>query len=303
MTRLAGIETFVMVVEAGSFSAAARRLGLSKAAVSDQIARLEARLAARLLQRTTRRLTLTEAGQAFLESAQRILLEADRAEATIGALQSKPHGMLRVSAPMTFGSMHLAPIAARFLAVHPEMQLDLVLNDRYVDLLDERFDLAIRIGQPEDSSLVGRHLSEARRYLVAAPAYLAAHGTPRRLADIAHHECLAYSYERSGDAWRYRTADGGFRLVPLGRRLRANNGQIILAGAIAGLGLATLPGFIVATAIRDGGLVRIDLEDGGPTHIAVTAMFPHRQLSAKVRAFVDFMVQTVTPRAPWELEE
>lgn len=296
---LAGMVVFARVVDAGGISAAARVMGLSKSAVSKQLSALEDRLGARLLQRTTRRMSLTEAGAGFLEHCRRVVAEAEAAESAIGALQGEPRGTLRVNAPMTFGIMHLAAIIPDFMARHPQLGVDMVLNDRMVDLLDEGFDVAVRIGKLADSSLVARKLAPARRVMVAAPSYLDRRGRPAALAELAQHDVLSYSYVPAAEEWRF-DGPGGEESVRVTSRLRANNGDILLAACLAGSGIAALPTFISGPSLRAGSLVRV-LPHLERTDFAIHAVWPTaRHLSAKVRAFVDFLAERFGPVPYWD---
>lgn len=296
---LVGMALFAQVVDAGGVSAAAKSMGLSKSAVSKQLAALEDRLGARLLNRTTRRMSLTEAGAAFLESCRRVVVLAEEAEAAMGALQVVPRGVLRVNAPMVFGTMHLAPLIPEFLALYPHITLDLVLNDRFVDLLEEGFDVAVRIGRLEDSSLMARRLAPAKRIIAAAPDYLRRMGTPQDLADLSRHQILSYSLVK--DEWSF-AENGQVRSVKAESRLRANNGEALLHAALGGAGIVSLPTFIIGDALRQGRLVRIlpHLENAD---LAIHAVWPSgRHLSAKVRAFVDFLAQRLGPLPAWDRE-
>lgn len=299
MDLLAGMAVFARVVDAGGISAAARDLRLSKSAVSKQLAALEDRLGARLLHRTTRRMSLTEAGAGFLEHCRRVVAEAEAAESAVGALQAEPRGTLRVNAPMTFGTMHLAAVIPDFLARYPQVNVDLVLNDRLVDLLDEGFDVAVRIGRLADSSLVARKLAPARRVLVASPGYLDRRGRPEALADLVHHDVLSYSYVAAADEWRFQGPQGD-ETVRLEPRLKANNGEILLAACLGGAGIAAVPTFISGPSLRAGTLVRLlpQYESGG---LGIHAVWPTaRHLSAKVRAFVDFLAERFGPVPYWD---
>lgn len=300
MRDLAGLMTFTRVVELESFSGAARDLGLSKSAVSKQVRRLEDRLGVRLLNRTTRRLSLTEAGRAFYDGCQQVASAADAAERAVSHLSEAPRGTLKVNAPMSFGRLHVGPALPGFLEAHPDLAIDLVLNDRIVDLVEEGFDVAVRIGRLEDSSLVARRLAPNRRVLAAAPAYLARHGAPDTPEDLARHDCLVYSYQSEGRAWRLRGPEGLRKVTPSGR-LRVNNGDVLQAAAVGGLGVAFLPGFLAGADLRAGRLVRLlpawrDAEDS-----AVHAVFPEsRNLLPKVRVFVDFLAARFGERPYWD---
>lgn len=287
---------FTKVVQAGGFSAAARQLRLSKAAVSKRLARLEDRLGARLLNRTTRRLALTEEGAAFYERATRILAEIDDAERAVSRLGGEPRGTLRISAPMSFGVLHLAGALPAFLAEHPALAIDIALNDRLVDVVEEGFDVAIRIARLPDSSLVARRLASTRSLTVAHPGYWREHGKPRHPSELRHHNCLRYSYQLSLDDWTFKdglsvTVDGTFV---------ANNGDVLRSAALAGLGVTRLPSFIAGDDVQSGRL-EAALEGFEETEASIYAIYPHRRhLSAKVRAFVDFLAQRFGPLPPWE---
>jgi DNA-binding transcriptional LysR family regulator len=299
MENLTGMAIFARVVEAEGFSAAARQLGLSKSAVSKQVARLEDRLGARLLNRTTRRLSLTEVGAAFYERCARILAEAEAAERAVTRLQAEPRGTLRVNAPMSFGVRHVAPAIPAFVARYPDVSVDISLTDRLVDLVDEGYDLAIRIANLPDSSLVARRLAPARFVVCASPDYLARHGAPAQPRDLARHNCLTYSYAAVGDEWRLRGPDGEVRVRVTGT-VRANNGDVLRAAALGGLGIVVMPTFLVGDALRSGALASV-LPDYRVRETAIHAVYPHgRHLSAKVRAFVDFLVERFGPQPYWD---
>jgi DNA-binding transcriptional LysR family regulator len=303
MDRLAAIEAFVRVAESGSFSKAAERLHSSKSAVSRQVSALEAELGARLIHRTTRALTLTEAGRSYFEQAVRILADLAEANASVGQLQAAPRGRLRVSAPMSFGFLHLAPAVPDFLARHPDVELDLIMNDRFVDLVDEGFDVAVRIGTLADSSLVARKLAPMRRAVCAAPSYLARRGTPASPDELKTHECLCYSNVGMAQEWRFVRADGRPWSVEVRGRLHANNGDALRAAALRGFGLAVLPSFLVGRDFQSGALVPV-LEEFLPQDSAVYAVYPHaRHLSPKVRAFVDFLAERFGPDPYWDRNE
>lgn len=292
--------TFAQVVEAASFSAAARTLGLSKSAVSKQVGRLEARLGVQLLHRTTRRLSLTEAGAVFYEGCQRMLAEAEAAERAVTHLAAAPRGHLRLNAPMSFGVLHLSPHLPDLLRRCPELTLDLALNDRLVDLVEEGYDLAIRIGRLPDSSLIARRLAPSRTVLCAAPAYLEAHGIPDRPRDLKRHACLLYSYQADGEAWRLTGPEGAERVAIAGR-FRVNNGDALRQVALGGLGIARLPTFIVGDDLRAGRLQRILPDWEIAAEAAVHAVYPAtRNLSPKVRAAIDFLAERFGDRPYWD---
>ena len=301
MDLLAGMAVFARVVEARGFSAAARDLGMSKSAVSKQVTRLEDRLGARLLNRTTRRLSLTAAGAAFHEHCQRMLAEAEAAERAVTQLQVEPRGVLKLNAPMSFGVLHLAPALPDFMRRYPELTLDLALSDRVVDLIDEGYDLAVRIGRLADSSLVARRLAPSRRVVCGAPAYFERHGRPLRPEDLRRHNCLLYTYMTSGDEWRYHGPDGE-GAVKLTGTLRANNGEVLRDALLAGLGVAPMPTFMVGHDLAAGRLVTV-LSEYADLDTSVYAVWPHsRHLSTKVRVFVDFLAERFGPEPYWDTQ-
>lgn len=280
---------FAQVVDQGSFTRAAASLGLSKATISKQVARLEERLGARLLNRTTRRLHLTDAGQAYYQACSRILHEIEAAEGAVAQLQSKPRGRLRVSGPVSFGQRFLGAAIAELMTTYPELEVELVLSDRFVDIVEEGFDVAVRIASLTDSSLIARRLGPMRGYVCASPDYLRAHGHPQRPADLAGHNCLLYSHESTGPRWSFK-GESGQTTVQVEGTLRVNNGDVLRQAALHGVGLAFLPGFIVEEDIRRGRLVSV-LEEWTEWDAGIYAVYPHRRhLAAKVRVFVDFMV-------------
>lgn len=290
--RLTGMEIFVRVATAGSFSAAARALGLSQSGVTKHVAALEDRLGARLLHRTTRRLTLTEAGRHYLEACERILAEIDEAEAAAGAEAAEPRGTLRLNVPVSFGVLQVAPALADFGRAHPSLTVELGLNDRPVDLIEEGWDLALRIGHLRDSRLVARALAPCRMRVCAAPSYLAARGRPRRPEDLASHNCLGYTLA-SSDGWRF---EGG--TVTVAGSLRASNGDALVAAAAAGLGVIYQPTFLVGEALRRGSLVALDL--GIIPSLPIHAVMPSRRRPpAKVRALVEFVAARFAD-PPWD---
>ncbi len=296
MSELGQLEVFVRVVADGGFTAAAHSLGVSKSFVSRQLGHLEDRLGARLLNRTTRKLTLTDIGGVFYERCRRILDELGDAEGAVTSMQTAPRGTLRVALPMSFGVTYACAALARFVQRYPELNVDMDLSDRRVDLLGEGFDLAIRIGTLPDSSMIARKLATTCLVIVASPAYLDAHGRPTTAEQIREHACLQYAYHPSGNAWRL--GDGTREVTVMAQgRITANNGEALREMAIAGHGLVRLPDFIVNTAIAEGALevVLPQWRDSS----AIWAIYPHsRHLSAKVRLFVEFLAeQWATP--PW----
>lgn len=290
--ELSSMLIFARVVETGGFTAAAAELGLSKSAVSKQIATLEDRLGTRLLNRTTRTLSLTETGAAFYERCLDVVSAAQAAEEAVQHLAAAPRGELRINAPMSFGVRYVAPVLPDFLERYPELTVDLVLNDRLVDLVEEGFDVGVRIGALSDSSLVARRLAPARRVVCAAPSYLARAGTPRRPEDLRGHDCIVYSYLPSGTQWRFRHPRHGKRRVKIGGRLKGNNGDALMAAAAGGLGIALTPTFIIPGELRSGALQVLLPDWRIAPEIEVNAVFPaSRNLSLKVRVFVDFLAE------------
>jgi len=303
MDRLAAIEAFVKVAETHSFSEAARRLRLSKSLVSRQIAALESELGARLFHRTTRSMTLTEAGRSYFDRASRILADLEEANLSVSQLQSAPRGRLRVNAPMSFGFLHLAPALADFLFRYPEVEVDITLTDRFIDLVDEGFDVAVRIGSLEDSSLVARKLASIRRAICASPAYLKVRGAPASPDDLKTHDCLCNSNVPLAREWRFITSDGRPWQVEVRGRLSANNGDTLKVAALKGLGFVNLPTFIVGSDLQAGKLVTV-LDKFIAQDMTLNAVYPHsRHLSPKVRAFVDFLAERFGPRPYWDLIE
>jgi DNA-binding transcriptional LysR family regulator len=300
MDRLRALEAFVRVAEFRSFSEAGRRLRSSKSGISRQVSALEAELGARLFQRTTRSLTLTEVGRGYFERASRILADLEEADLSVSQLQLAPRGRLRVNAPMSFGFLHLAPAIPDFLESYPELEIDMVMNDRFVDLVDEGFDVAVRIGRLEDSSLVARKLAPARRVICGSPAYLQARGIPNSPDDLTTHECLSYSNVAVANEWRFVAPDGRPWPVEVKGRLSTNNGDALVAAALKGLGLINQPTFLAGRHLQNGALVSV-LDQFVPQEAAVRAVYPHsRHLSPKVRAFVDFLVERFGPRPYWD---
>jgi len=297
---LVQMSAFAAVVEAEGFTAAAGRKGLSKAALSRHVSELEDRLGVRLLNRTTRRLSLTEAGRSFYEGCQRMLAEAENAEALVTALASRPTGTLRLAAPMSFGVSHLSPMLAAFLEQCPDLGLDLVLGDRAVNLVEEGFDAAFRIGKLADSSLIALKLFAVQRLVLASPAYLKRAGVPLQPQDLMQHRCLHYSYFRDGQSWRFTDGKREAAVTP-GGPIAVNNGDALLAMAKAGHGIVCLPSFFAIGALQEGSLLRLlpGWEDGDP--IAAYLVYPaRRNAPPKVRALADFLRKGFRDPPPWD---
>lgn len=299
--RLTGIEIFVLALRLGSLSAAARRMGMSATMAARHLAMLEERLGATLVHRTTRQLSLTQAGAHYLDKAERILAELNDVESEVSAHSVTITGQLRVSAPVTFGVMHLAKLVAEFQERQPGVTIELGLNDRYVDLLEERWDVAIRIGRLADSSLIARKLAPAVLSLCASPAYLTRKGTPTSPEALKDHDCLGYTLAPMvGDTFWAFGRDGDVR-VPIGGSLQANNGEALVNAARAGQGIVYAPRFIAAAALAAGELVEIDLGipllDLGAIYAVTHAA---RRPAAKTRAWIDFLVERLpTLTASW----
>jgi DNA-binding transcriptional LysR family regulator len=301
MDRLTALEIFTTVVSEGSFSGAARQLGMSKSAVSKQVAALEDRLGARLLNRTTRRLSLTDPGALYYERANRIVAEAEEAEAEVSQLSASPRGVLRISAPLSFGIRHLGPLLPGFMQENNGIEVDLKLDDSFVDLVDQGFDVALRVTDPVDSSMTVRRLCPSRTVLVASPGYVDLRGIPDHPLELKEHACLLYSNQPYGLEWRLKSSTNERLTVRLGEsRLRANNGDIIRQAALQGVGVAILPTFFVGEDLRQGRLVRLcpDWEGIGGE---VCLLWPHSRFTpAKVRVFVDYMVKACGSSPPWD---
>lgn len=281
------LRIYVAVIHAGNFTAAAEQLMLSKQYVSRRMAALEASLDAQLLIRNTRKLSVTEAGMLFLTHAQRILDDIHEAEQAMSTRRQALHGTFRISMPMSFGMSHLSPLIAQFLAQHPALQFHIELADRYVDMIGEGFDMAIRIGALADSTLIARRLGEQRRLICASPAYLARAGTPVTPDDLAQHACLRYGREALS-GWELQQA-GKSKSVTVQGPMLSNNGEVLRDAAIAGLGLVLLPGFIVEPALKRGELVSV-LEAYQPAPLCLNAVYPqHRQRSEVNRVLLNFL--------------
>ena len=294
MDALRQIEAFVAVVRAGSYVKGAERQETSKAVLSRQVLELETRLGTRLLNRTTRRLSLTETGAAYFERCVQILDDLREADAAAGATTATARGRLRINAPLTFGNLHLAPLWGEFLKLHPAVELDITLTDRVVDLVEEGFDLAVRIaptGRLPSSSLVARTIADDRIVLCASPGYLRGAPALTHPADLAAHAVMAYAWWSGGDSWPLTGPDGATAAVTVRPRLRTNSGDTCRAAALADQGVIYQPAFLVGPDLRAGRLVELLSDWRGPT-LDIHAVYPSRtHLSGKVRAMVDFLAQ------------
>jgi DNA-binding transcriptional LysR family regulator len=299
MDRFQALRVFSQVVESGSFSAAADRLGLSTTAASRHVADLEAHLQTRLLNRTTRRVSLTETGRAFYERAVQVLGDLEEAEQEASRAAVVPRGTIKLTTSVNFGVRHVAPAIAAFLAAHPGVRFDVSLSDRVVDLVEEGFDLAVRLGMPGSDNVVARTLGETRLVPCASPAYLQAHGAPQVPEDLARHNCFTYEYVRPRNLWRFLDASGAERTVRVSGSLHSNNGDLLAEAAAQGAGIVFEPAFIVGPDVRAGRLVPLLQEFVAPP-IPIYAVYPSRKhLSAKVRAFVDFLLERFAQAQDW----
>jgi DNA-binding transcriptional LysR family regulator len=288
MDRFLEMQTFTAVVDAGSFVGAADALGVSKAATSRYVVELETRLGVRLLHRTTRRLSLTEEGRVFYDRSKELLGQLDEAEAEVTARSDAATGLLRINAPFTFGILHLAPLWGAFRALHPKVTLEVTLADRVIDLVEEGFDVAIRIATLENSTLISKRLATTRMILCASPQYLAKHGTPQHPSDLAQHDVIAYSYWATRDEWRFTGPDGAVS-VHTRPCIYSNNGETCLAAALAHQGIILQPSFLVDRDLAGGGLVEL-MPEYKSIELGIYAVYPTRKhVSAKVRALIAFL--------------
>ena len=289
MDRFVALAAFVKVVETGSFARAAQRLDTSVSSVSRHVSDLEAHLDARLLNRTTRRLSLTESGRAFHERCVQLLADLEEAEESASAATIRPRGKLRLTSAITFGARHLAPAIADFITRYPAMQFDVELSDRAVDLVDEGFDVAVRIGSIGSQNLVGRRIGATRLVCCASPSYLARHGEPATPEDLEAHACFTYEYSSLRNVWPFQDAQGRERNVRVAGPVHANSGRFLDALAVEGIGILHAPDFIVGPDVRAGKLKPI-LREFQPPAASIYVVYPSRRhLSAKVRAFTDFL--------------
>lgn len=291
MDKVQEMGSFVAVVEAGSFVGAADAAGISKAAISRHIADLEQRLGARLLNRTTRRLSLTNDGQLFFARAKELLAALEEAETEISSRSVEPRGVLRINAPVTFGILHLAPLWSRFAARYPKVSLDISLSDRVVDLVEEGYDAVVRISHLAGSQLVSRKLASTRMVLCATPEYLAQRGLPAHPRELAQHAVIAYSFWSAGDEWEFTSPAGELARVRVKARIHANNGDTCRAAALDHQGLILQPDFLVATDLRAGLLVEV-MPEYRATTLGIYAVYSSRKyLPLKTRCLVDFLVE------------
>ena len=292
--NISGMFIFSRVVEEGSFTAAARKLGLSKASVSREIAALELHLDAQLLRRTTRRMSLTEVGDLFYERCRRVIEDAEDAERSVHQLQAEPHGSLRLAVPMSFGTLQIAPRIHRFLERHPKVKVEIEATDRVIDLVHERIDLSVRIRRPRERSYVMRRICPIRGLLCASPTYLADHTPPHRPEDVTAQACLTYRGEK--ELWRFGTGER----IEVSGPLTFDNGDALRRAALAGLGLVYLPTYLVGDDLREGRLVPLLVDHTHPGTSLFTVYPENRHLSPKVRAMIDWLVEELGPEPEWD---
>ncbi len=306
MDRLKAMETFVRVVKEGSFAAAADAMGVSRAIVTKHVMQLEAALGARLINRTTRRFSVTEIGQDYVAFCQRVLEEMSEQDALIGRLQAEPRGELKVLTPKSFGSLYLGNIVSDFMALYPDIHVTLILSDtsmRSLDLIENGFDLAIRLTSHVDSSLMTKRIGRLSWVPCAAPDYLAAHPAPRSPSDLADHVCLLHTKHGDG-VWRLRESGGKGRetAVKVAGPIATNSVMVLRQVALNGQGIALLPTYCIGPDLASGSLRRVLADHSGPDE-AIQVMFPHRQLvAAKIRLFIDFLAERISA-APWDVPE
>jgi DNA-binding transcriptional LysR family regulator len=302
MDKLVAIRAFAKVVQSGSFSKAADDLRLSRSAVSKYVIELEQELGVQLLHRTTRNASPTEHGQSYYERCVAILADLDEADTDVGRLQTEPRGLLRVNAPMSFGTLHLGRALADFMERYPALRIELILTDQLINPVQDGFDVTLRIAEMVSSSLIARKITAARRVVCAAPAYLERHGTPSHPKELRGHDCLNYGYLATGNQWKLTGPDGD-HWVQRPWRLCTNNAEVLRDAAVKGRGIALLPTFIVGADLQQGGL-RTILPDFVAPEMTLHAIYsPTRQLAAKTRAFIDFLVERFGGRPYWDLVE
>ena len=288
MDRLTSLTAFVRVVDAGGFSAAARKLDMSTTMVSNHVQALEERLGARLLNRTTRKVSLTEVGKAYYDRCTQILADIEQADDIAGALQSTPRGTLRIYTN-THIAQFLSPVVAEFLESYPDVKVDLAIGERNIDIIDENFDVAVRMVPPPDSSLIVRSLATWRHVLCCSHGYVEKHGKPEQLADLAGRNCLRHVSYPYGDEWRFVDRKGAPASVQVAGNLTSNSGETLRRAALAGVGIWLAAGFLVRDDLESGELVRL-LPEYRPVEFSMNAVYPHRHhLSAKVRTFIDLL--------------
>jgi DNA-binding transcriptional LysR family regulator len=300
MDKFEDIQAFVTVVDTGSFTAAADRLGSAKSAISRRVSALEERLGVQLLHRTTRVLNLTETGRSFYDHGTRILADLEEAEAAVQQEHGELRGTLRFALPLSFGVRHMCGPIATFSKQHPKVRFDLDLNDRRVDLIEDNFDVALRIGRLTDSSLIARRLFDVRAVVCGSPHYLNTHGAPETPADLDDHQCLVYSNLDDPDKWKYEDRDGNRSTVKVNSIMSASSGDFLCNAAAHGMGLVIQPTFIASAAIRSGNLIPVLTDYAWPISPAYAVYPPTRHLSYRVRAFIDFLVDRFSGVPQWD---
>ncbi|MEP2027950.1 MAG: LysR family transcriptional regulator [Paracoccaceae bacterium] len=298
MDRLSEMEAFATVVDQGGFTDAARKMGKSKSAISKYVTSLEARLGARLLNRTTRRVSPTEIGLAYYDRARRVLNDAGEADSLVTATQSVPAGMLRISVATDFGVSCMSPVVTEFLKEYPDVTVNMVLSNRFVELVSEGFDMAIRMGEPDNSSLRSCLLTKTRKVMVASPSYIQRSGRPLKIDDLCEHKLLHYSNPASDAVWKLKSATGETRQVYTAGWLTVNDGQSLLNAAISGLGIAYLPTYLCAEALESGQVENINLATSNDAQ-GIFAVYPSNSfVQPKVRAFVNFLRHSFAGDSP-----
>jgi DNA-binding transcriptional LysR family regulator len=287
--KLEAMRAFVNVVASNGYAEAARRLGVTRSAVSKAVTELERQLGVRLLDRTTRRVSVTEPGSIYYERCVAILSQVEESEAEIARLHEEPRGLLRINGPMSFGTLYLGDAVSDFMGAYPDLRIELDLTDRFIDPLAEGVDVTIRIGALLDSSLIARKIAETTLALVASPSYLAERGVPKRPEDLIAHSGLDYGRQQPSPRWKLARS-GGVASVPIDARLFSNNGEVLRSAAVRGRGLALLPAFLVEDDVRAGRLVSV-MDDAVPPAVGIWALYaPNRFVPAKIRLFIDFLV-------------
>lgn len=299
MDKLEAMNAFVKVVALGSYAEAGRALGLTRSAVSKAVMELEQLLGARLLDRTTRRVSATEAGRAYYDSCVDVLARVEETELQVSRLHDEPKGILKINAPMSFGSLYVGPLIASFMSTYPDLKVELTLNDRFIDPIEEGVDVTLRIAILADSSLIARRLAPARRVLVASADYLRASGEPADPAELIRHRCLNYGHSTTLQRWQL-THGGQSIQVPINSQLCSNNGDVLRAAALGGQGIAKLPTFLVGPDIKAGRL-RVILPAYAPTELGLFALYaPNRYLAAKTRLLIDFLAARFGDTPEWD---
>jgi len=300
MKSLTDIAVFVQVVESGSFTAAAERLDISKSVVSKYVTRLEDYLGARLLNRTTRRLSLTEVGRVFYDRSRKGLADIEDAQLEVSRLQAEPRGTLRINVPMSFGILHVAPALPEFQRQYPDLTVDMNLDDRKVDVIEEGFDVSVRISELPDSSLVARRIAPCRHAVVASPSYLEQHGTPRSPEDLHDHNIITYRYQESSNIRHFQSKDTKSISVDVSGSLIMNNSLAIRESIREGIGITRTPTFVVGKDVQEGRLVKV-LTGYETLEVEIFLVYPQRRhLAPKVRAFVDFMAERISETPYWD---